>query len=316
MLYRFFSESFLFVRMLDNTFPSSVSWAELDLEQCETLRKAAAARGLGESNSREIFGIAEKLQEVGKKLLGEDPPLLLLLKIGLDGAVERAYPPAVFAAVDKRTPVLKWGNRLLPIEHQADDYYTCNGVRMRAKVETVLGRNEVTLRLKDGDNLFDFRGITNPDCPKTDDDYDRGNAALQDFLYPVNVGGGSQYVALKHLELGEHSIAKIEESESKFSNFELILANGDRVSPNAALKREIGPLIELSGMEAANRFYQGSVLQVLEKREKEGKVFVTCRIKLSPKMLGIEEADPQQVLTGVPNATPAAQQSSLDDLPF
>lgn len=216
---------------------------------------------------------------------GYDETALLTLKTDVTGGVERVYGPAMFAAEDGRTTVIRIGKNVFPVA-QTDTTVSVGTLSGRLRFSTssngVEDRLRVTAVFKDDqDQAYDVSVVLSADNAYTQDEIEDGLASgepLATYLRPVVAGG--KFVKLGDLEVGMYQIAAIVESaKPEFGRFKIELIDGKIVSLNQFLKTRIDGLAN-AGMDAAGltSYYAGKYLWIISKEVKGSKSYVTCQI--------------------------------------
>lgn len=216
---------------------------------------------------------------------GVDDSALLTLKVDATGGVERVYGPAMFAAEDGRTTVIRIGKNIYPVA-QTDTTVSVGTLSGRLRFSTSSNGFEDRLRVnaifKDADDQsFEVSVVLAEGSEYTQDEIEDGLSSgepLATYLRPVVAGG--KFVKLGDLEPGMYQIAAIVESaKPEFGRFKIELIDGKVVSLNQFLKTRIDGLAN-AGMDAAGltSYYAGKFLWIISKEVKGSKSYVTCQI--------------------------------------
>ncbi len=215
---------------------------------------------------------------------GYDATGLITLKTGLTGDIERIYGPALFAAEDGRTTVIRIGKTILPVA-QTDTTVSVGNLAGKLRLSTVTtpdgDRARVTAVLKDDTNAFEVSVLLAAESDYSADDIEDGLASgepLATYLRPLASGG--KFVKLGDLDPGMYEIAGIvESSKPEYGRFRIELVNGKVVSPNTYLKTRIDSLANAGlGVEGISQFYAGKYLWIISKDTKGNKSYVNCQI--------------------------------------
>ena len=215
---------------------------------------------------------------------GYDATGLLTLKTGLAGDIERVYGPALFAAEDGRTTVIRIGKTILPVA-QTDTTVSVGNLAGKLRLSTVTTqdgeRARVTAVLKTGETAFEVAVLLAADSDYTVDDIEDGLSSgepLATYLRPLAPGG--KFIKLGDLDPGMYEIkAIVESSKPEYGRFRIELIDGKIVSPNTYLKTRIDSLANAGlGADGISSFYAGKFLWIISKEIKGNKSYVNCQI--------------------------------------
>lgn len=216
---------------------------------------------------------------------GVDESALLTLKVDATGGVERVYGPALFAAEDGRTTVIRIGKNIYPVA-QTDTTVSVGTLSGKLRFSTTSYGTDDRLRvnaiLKDSaDQSYEVSVVLAADSSYTQDDIEDGLASgepLAFYLRPVVAGG--KFCNLRDLEPGIYEIAAIVDAvNSKFDRFKIELVDGRITGLNKQLDLKIEGLAN-AGLDtpALSRHYAGKFLWIIGVQRKGDKSYVDVQI--------------------------------------
>lgn len=232
-------------------------------------------------------GLIEFLQEAIPS--GDhDLDKLMGVKVGVSGAIERFYTPAVFRDGDDLVLQIGKNKTLL---HQNGETVAVG--ELQGKIKLTGAKTEdgteyciIAIRFKNeaGDRFYVIRAINDPDNSYSESRLelalDNGES-LAPYLRQIG-SGGSSFVKLRDLdEDTDYALTGVVEPENlKYGRFELVLSDGRQVAPNRALHTQIEGFATAfnDDISKVSAFYNGRVLRILDKQMRGGKCFVTAKI--------------------------------------
>lgn len=201
---------------------------------------------------------------------GIDDSALLTLKLDATGGVDRVYGPAMFAADDGRTTVIRIGKNVYPVAQTGTTIsvgYLSGDLRFSTSSYGTDERLRVNAILKDAeDQRYEVSVVLSADNSYTQDDIEDGlasGAPLATYLRPLGAGG--KFCNLRDLEPGIYEIAAVVDAvNSKFDRFKIELVDGRITGLNKALERQIEGLAN-AGLDtpALSRHYAGKFLWII-----------------------------------------------------
>lgn len=230
-------------------------------------------------------GLVELVNAASGGRGGIDDSALLTLKVDITGGVDRVYGPALFAADDGRTTVIRIGKNIFPVA-QTDTTVSVGHLSGRLRFSTASNGVDDRLRVnavfKDSaDQSYEVSVVLSEGNEYTQDDIEDGLASGEPLAtYLRSVGAGGKFVKLGDLDEGMYQIAAIVDSaKPEYGRFKIELIDGKVVSLNQYLKTRIEGLAN-AGMDSAQLtgFYAGKYLWIISKETKGNKSYVSCQI--------------------------------------
>lgn len=240
-----------------------------------------------DSISETANGLIEFLQEAipsGDRDLDK----LMGVKVGVSGAIERFYTPAVFRDGDDLVLQIGKNKTLL---HQNGETVAVG--ELQGKIKLTGAKTEdgteyciIAIRFKNeaGDRFYVIRAINDPDNSYSESclelALDNGES-LAPYLRQIG-SGGSSFVKLRDLdEDTDYPLSGVVEPPNlRYGRFELVLSDGRQVAPNRALHTQIEGFATAfdDNIDKVSKFYNGRILRILAKEYRGGKCFVTAKI--------------------------------------